>query len=76
MKMSFYGAFDYTFSLSYFKYDCCYQLMMRTGDFVEDPNKRQQIRTLRRVRLMIVQEIIYTNMDMEADDTKDTLKCI
>ena len=50
--------------------------MTRTGDFVEDPNKRRRIRTLRRVRLMIVQEIIYTNMDMEADDTKDTLKCI
>ena len=66
--------------------------MTRTGDFVEDPNKRRRIRTLRRVRLKIVREIIETNIDMEGDDiareiidtniymegddTKYTLKCI
>ena len=49
--------------------------MTHTGDFVEYPNKRRRIRTLRRVRLMIVREIIYTNVDIEGDDTKDTLKC-
>ena len=39
--------------------------MMHTGDFVEDPDKRLRIRTLRWVRLMIVREIINTNIDME-----------
>ena len=51
--------------------------MMHTGDFVEDPNKRRWIHTLRWVRIMIVLEIIDTNIDMEVDDTKKyTLKCI
>ena len=36
--------------------------------FVADPNKRQRIRTLRQVRLMIVWESINTNIDMEGDD--------
>ena len=39
--------------------------MKRMGDFVEDPNKRQQIRTLRRVRLMILRETIDTSIDKE-----------
>ena len=75
MKMSFYGAFDYTFSLSYFKYDSL-SSMTCTGDFVDDPNKRRRIRTLRRVRLMIVREIIDTDIDMEGDDTKYTMNRI
>ena len=50
--------------------------MTHTGDFVDDPDKRRRIRTLRRVKLMIVREIIDTNRDMEGDDTKNTLKCI
>ena len=50
--------------------------MTRTGDFVKDPNKRWQIHTLRRVRLIIVQEIIDTNIGMEEVDTKYTMKCI
>ena len=50
--------------------------MTCTGDIVDDPNKRRRIRTLRRVRLMIVREIIDTDIDMEGDDTKYTLKCI
>ena len=66
MKMSFYGAFDYTFSLPAVRYDSV-SLMTRMGDFVEDPNKRRLIAILRRVRLMIVREII---------DTKYALKCI
>ena len=61
--MSFYGAFDDVFSLSYFKYDSL-SSMTRMGDFVEDPNKRRRIRTLRRVRLIIVREIIDTYIDM------------
>ena len=50
--------------------------MTRMGDFVEDLNERRRIRTLRRVRLMIVREIIDTNIDIEGGDTKYTLKCI
>ena len=52
--------------------------MTRTYDFVEDPNQinRRPIRTLGRVRLMNVRDIIDTNIDMEGDDTKYTLKCI
>ena len=50
--------------------------MTRTSGFLEDPNKRRRIRTLRRVRLMIVREIIDTNIDMEGDDTKYTMKRI
>ena len=42
--------------------------MTRTSGFLGDPNKRRRIRTLRRVRLMIVREIIDTNVDMEGDD--------
>ena len=36
----------------------------------------RRIHTLRRVRLIIVREIMDTNIDMEGDDTKYTLKCI
>ena len=50
--------------------------MTRTGDSLEDPNERWRIRTLRRVRLMIVREIINTNIDIDGGDTKYTLKCI
>ena len=50
--------------------------MTRTSGFLGDPNKRQRIRTLRQVRLMIVWKIIDTNVDMEGGDTKNTLKCI
>ena len=46
------------------------------GDFVEVPNKKATERRLRRVRPMIVREIIDTDIDMEGDDTKYTLKCI
>ena len=48
--------------------------MVRTGDFVPDPNKRHQICTLRQVRLIIVREIMDTNIDMEGDGTDFTLK--
>ena len=46
------------------------------GDFVEVPNKKATERRLRRVRPMIVREIIDTNINVEREDTKYALECI